>query len=229
MNFKPSPCVVLIEDDKTQREILKLYLKNDGYEVVEVSDGAKAIETIRKNQPILILLDLMLPSISGREIFRVIRLENSVPIIIVTASGAEDEIADLIDAGADDYIIKPYRPRELMSRVRAAIRRNEIGSELRTKITYLDLEIDLDGRTITKGSERIDLTLSEFEIVVTLCANPGKVFTRMQLIDRITAYGGVGLERTVDTHISNIRKKLKDDLTSPQYITTVIGIGYKAL
>ena len=229
MNFKPSPCVVLIEDDKTQREILKLYLKNYGYEVVEVSDGAKAIEPIRKNQPTLILLDLMLPSISGREIFRVIRLENSVPIIIVTASGAEDEIADLIDAGADDYIIKPYRPRELMSRVRAAIRRNEIGSELRTKITYLDLEIDLDGRTITKGSERIDLTLSEFEIVVTLCANPGKVFTRMQLIDRITAYGGVGLERTVDTHISNIRKKLKDDLTSPQYITTVIGIGYKAL
>lgn len=228
MNFKPSPCVVLIEDDKTQREILKLYLKNYGYEVVEVSDGAKAIETIRKNQPTLILLDLMLPSISGREIFRVIRLENSVPIIIVTASGAEDEIADLIDAGADDYIIKPYRPKELMSRIRAAIRRNENRLELPTKIAYLDLEIDLDGRTITKGSEKIELTLSEFEIVVTLCANPGKVFTRMQLIDRITAYGGVGLERTVDTHISNIRKKLEDNLTSHRYITTVIGIGYKA-
>lgn len=203
-------------------------MKNYGYEVVEVSDGAKAIETIRKNQPTLILLDLMLPSISGREIFRVIRLENSVPIIIVTASGAEDEIADLIDAGADDYIIKPYRPKELMSRIRAAIRRNENRLELPTKIAYLDLEIDLDGRTITKGSEKIELTLSEFEIVVTLCANPGKVFTRMQLIDRITAYGGVGLERTVDTHISNIRKKLEDNLTSHRYITTVIGIGYKA-
>ena len=147
---------------------------------------------------------------------------------VEVTSGAESTTTVDVDAGADDYIIKPYRPKELMSRIRAAIRRNENRLELPTKIAYLDLEIDLDGRTITKGSEKIELTLSEFEIVVTLCANPGKVFTRMQLIDRITAYGGVGLERTVDTHISNIRKKLEDNLTSHRYITTVIGIGYKA-
>ncbi|MFM8155915.1 MAG: response regulator [Actinomycetes bacterium] len=221
-------CVVVVEDDPAQRRILRLYLEDEGYSVVEAADGPAAISAVRQHDPVAVLLDLMLPSLSGRDVCRVIRQESDVPIIMVTARGAEDDITAGLDEGADDYLVKPYRPRELMARMRAAIRRRVAQKPETTEQSYDDLTIDRERRTVMRGPTLVTLTASEFEILAALLERPGRVWTRAELIDCVTAYGGVGLERTIDTHVRNIRRKLEDDASQPRYVATVVGVGYKA-
>lgn len=221
-------CVVVVEDDPAQRRILRLYLEDEGYSVVEAADGPAAISAVRQHDPVAVLLDLMLPSLSGRDVCRVIRQESDVPIIMVTARGAEDDVTAGLDEGADDYLVKPYRPRELMARMRAAIRRSVAQTAEPTEQSYADLTIDRERRTVMRGATHVALTASEFEILAALLERPGRVWTRAELIDCVTAYGGVGLERTIDTHVRNIRRKLEDDASQPRYVATVVGVGYKA-
>jgi len=221
-------CVVVVEDDPAQRRILRLYLEDEGYSVVEAADGPAAITAVRQHRPAAVLLDMMLPSLSGRDVCRVIRQESDVPIIMVTARGAEDDVTAGLDEGADDYLIKPYRPRELMARMRAAIRRSVAQAPEPAERRYADLSIDRERRSVTRGDAAVPLTASEFEILAALLDRPGRVWTRAQLIDCVTAYGGVGLERTIDTHVRNIRRKLDDDASQPRYVATVVGVGYKA-
>ncbi|MCX6461221.1 MAG: response regulator transcription factor [Actinobacteria bacterium] len=223
-----SGCVVLVEDDPDQRRILRLYLEDEGYTVAEAADGPSAIAAIRAHRPVAVLLDVMLPLLSGRDVCRVIRAESDVPIIMVTARGIEGDVEAGLDEGADDYVVKPYRPRELMARVRAAVRRKDTAPADSAKILYADLTVDLDRRTVEQGAVDVTLTASEFDILAALLERPGHVLTRAQLISRVAAYRGVGLERTIDTHVRNIRRKLGDDAATPRYVATVVGVGYRS-
>jgi len=223
-----SGCVVVVEDDVSQRRILRLYLEREGYTVIEAADGPAAITAVRESKPVAVLLDLMLPLLSGRDVCRLIRADSNVPILMVTARGSEEEVAAGLDGGADDYLVKPYRPRELMARVRAAVRRSAPTWSEPAAVHYADLVLDHEARTIVQGGAPVPLTASEFEILETLIERPGRVWTRSQLLDCVTAYGGAGLERTIDTHVRNIRRKLCDDVGSPRYVATVVGVGYKA-
>ncbi|MFV2100531.1 response regulator transcription factor [Micromonospora sp. LOL_024] len=220
-------CVVVVEDHAQQRGVLRLYLEREGYRVVEAADGPAALSAIRANDPDLVLLDLMLPTLSGREVCRIIRTESDVPVVVISGLGGEDEVMSGLDLGADDYVVKPYRPRELMARLRAVRRRAEAHTDT-SRLRYADLLVEADKRAVHQRGRSIALTASEFDILVTLLGKPGRVFTRAQLLSRVEAYGGTGLERTVDVHVRNIRRKLGDDPAAPRYIATVVGLGYKA-
>ncbi|MCP4307444.1 MAG: response regulator transcription factor [bacterium] len=221
--------VVLAEDDPNQAKIVKLYLEREGHSVVVTGDGMAALEEVRRRKPDLLILDVMMPKLDGHDVCRVLRQESDVPILLLTARSSEDDVLIGLDLGADDYVTKPYRPRELMARVRALLRRAGAGSKAPVAaMRHGDIEIDPSRRTVTVADEPVDVTAAEFDVLLMLVSSPGVVFTRLQLLESVMGFDYRGMERTVDAHVKNLRRKLGDDARNPRHIATVVGVGYKA-
>ncbi len=220
--------VLLVEDEKNIRDPVAAYLEHEGYWVRGVGDGPSAVEEFEKHSFDIVILDLMLPRLSGERVCRAIRDVSDVPIIMLTAKGEiEDRIIGL-ELGADDYLTKPFSPRELVARVRALLRRARVESEPQLEIfNFGDLVIDISGHKVTVKGEEIDLTASEFKLLTTLARYPGRVYTRMELVEKVLGYDFEGYERTIDSHVKNLRAKLGDDPRKPHWLYTVHGVGYR--
>ncbi len=219
--------IIVAEDDPRQVRIVKAYLEREGHSVVVVEDGMRAVEEVRRRTPDLLVLDVMMPKLDGLDVLRIVRAESDVPILMLTARSAEDDQVIGLDLGADDYVTKPYRPRELMARIRALLRRR-LGDEGVPDLVEVGLlTIDRDRRTVDIEGRGVDLTASEFDILTTLAMSPGKVFSRLELLERTVGFEHDSMERTIDVHVRNIRRKLQDDARNPKYVTTVVGVGYR--
>ncbi len=220
--------ILLVEDEKAIRDAVEAYLKVENYAVTAVGDGQEALDEFETHQFDLVVLDLMLPRVSGERICRVIRDKSDIPIIMLTAKGeVEDRIVGL-ELGADDYLVKPFSPRELVARVRALLRRAHIESDPQREVfTFGDLVIDLSGHKVFVDNKEVDLTASEFKLLTTLSRYPGRVYSRMELVEKVLGYDFEGYERTIDSHIKNLRAKIGDDPRRPKWLYTVHGIGYR--
>jgi two-component system alkaline phosphatase synthesis response regulator PhoP len=219
---------ILVVDDEPQiAEIARDYLRLAGFDVIVVGDGVRALETARGRQPDLVVLDLGLPRLDGLEVARVLRRESDVPIIMLTARVEEDDRLRGLEIGADDYVTKPFSPRELVARVRAVLRRSEGRHVDGDLLRVSDLTIDVARMSVRRGDEPVDLTPTEFQVLATLARHPGRVFTRAQLLDAARGTETEAYERAIDSHVKNIRRKLERDPHAPQYLETVYGIGYK--
>lgn len=219
--------ILVVDDEKKIVDIVKAYLEKEGFQVIMAYDGKTALELFKSYLPDLIVLDLMLPEISGWDVCRTIRKNSEVPIIMLTA---RDEVADKIvglELGADDYLAKPFNPGELVSRARAVLRRTNKAASSKAVLKVADISIDIQKRQVYRGEIPIELTPTEFDILRTMAENPGHVYSRMQLLDIIQGDAYEGYERTIDSHVKNLRKKIEPDPASPSYIITVYGIGYK--
>ena len=220
--------ILLVEDEKNIRDAVAAYLERAGYWVTPAADGQEAVDAFSLHQFDLVILDLMLPRLPGEKVCRIIRDTSDVPIIMLTAKGeVEDRIVGL-ELGADDYLIKPFSPRELVARVRALLRRAHIDSEpQREVLDFGGLTIDLNGHKVLVNDEEIDLTASEFKLLTTLSRYPGRVYSRMELVEKVLGYDFEGYERTIDSHVKNLRAKIGDDPRNPRWIYTVHGVGYR--
>lgn len=220
--------ILIVEDDRKIVATLKLYLEREGYEVDIAYDGATALKKVSVKEPSLVILDLMLPQVSGFEICRTLRNESDAYIIMLTARNTEQDKLRGLDLGADDYVTKPFSPRELVARVRAVLRRQrgEPTPKL-PEIRVKDLVINLERREVLVREQPIKLTRAEFNLLRTFIHAPERVFTRTELVERAFGYDYEGLERTIDAHIMNLRKKIAPSPTQPSLIKTVFGVGYK--
>jgi len=220
--------LILVVDDEPK--IVKLaqdYLQQAGFRTAQAGDGPTALAVARHERPDLIVLDLNLPGMDGIDVCRVLRRESDVPIIMLTARDAEADRLIGLEIGADDYITKPFSPRELVARVRAVLRRIQ-GDVRQAGIIYANgLQIDLNGHNVTRRGENIHLTPSEFTLLAVLAQHPGQVFSREQLLERLYGVSYDGLERSIDAHIKNLRQKLENDPANPRHVITIYGIGYK--
>ena len=220
--------ILLVEDEKNIRDAVAAYLERAGYWVTPAADGQEAVDAFSLHQFDLVILDLMLPRLPGEKVCRIIRDTSDVPIIMLTSKGeVEDRIVGL-ELGADDYLIKPFSPRELVARVRALLRRAHIDSEpQREVLDFGGLAIDLNGHKVLVNDEEVDLTASEFKLLTTLSRYPGRVYSRMELVEKVLGYDFEGYERTIDSHVKNLRAKIGDDPRNPRWIYTVHGVGYR--
>ena len=219
--------ILVADDEKKIVDIVKAYLERDSYRVIVAYDGRLALQMARSESPDLIVLDLMLPEVSGWDVCRTLRTESNVPIIMLTALDDDSDKIVGLELGADDYVVKPFNPKELVSRVRAVLRRTEGAAVKMKKIEFADLSIDLDRHEVTRGEKKLELTLTEFELLKVLAEAPGRVYSRMQLLDKVQGSAYEGYERTIDSHIKNLRKKVEMDPERPKYVITVRGVGYK--
>lgn len=220
--------VLVVDDERKIVELVQAYLEKDGYRVLVAYDGLQALEIARQKRPDLIVLDLLLPGLDGLDVCRILRAESDVPIIMLTARSTEDDRLLGLDLGADDYVTKPFSPRELMARIRAVLRRSgETLSADAAEIRLGDLRIDRRGHEVWRQGQLISLTPTEFKLLLTLAEEPGRTFTRLELLDRVFGYDFEGFERNVDVHIKNLRKKIEPDPQNPTYVQTVYGVGYK--
>ena len=221
--------ILVIEDDRKTADIVRLYLENDGYQVLTAYDGAEGLDIAREGKPDLIVLDLLLPAISGLEVCRTLRRESDVPIIMLTALSTEQDKLQGLALEADDYVTKPFSPRELVARVRAVLRRTTEDSLYLgpPEAEWGGLKMDFHQRNVKVRGKEAHLTPTEFRILAILVREPGRAFSRSQLVDRALGYDFEGLDRTVDVHILNLRRKIESDPNRPQYIRTVYGMGYK--
>jgi len=224
----PGKKVLVVDDDTKTVELVRLYLNRDGYRVITAGDGHEALKLAREARPDLIVLDLMLPGIDGLEVCRVLRQESEVPIIMLTALTTDDDRLRGLDLGADDYVSKPFSPRELAARVRAVLRRlpGERGPE---KIEHGALTVNFMKHEAYLAGRPLHLTPIEFKVLGTLVKEPGRVFSRAQIIDKALGHDFDGFDRTIDVHILKLRRKLEPDPRHPSYIQTVYGAGYKLL
>ena len=220
--------ILIVEDEKTIRDAVAAYLEREGYWVRGVGDGMSALEEFEKHGFDLMILDLMLPKLSGERVCRTVRETSDVPIIMLTAKGeVEDRIIGL-ELGADDYLIKPFSPRELVARVRALLRRAHAAEDPQPEVLdFGRLVIDISGHKVMISGKEIDLTASEFKLLTTLARYPGRVYTRMELVEKVLGYDFEGYERTIDSHVKNLRAKLGDDHRNPTWLFTVHGVGYR--
>jgi DNA-binding response OmpR family regulator len=220
--------ILVVDDNRKTVDLIRLYLQKDGYQVLTAYDGRQALDFARQKRPSLIVLDLMLPKIDGLDVCRILQTESDTPIIMLTARSTEDDKLLGLDLGADDYITKPFSPRELVARVRAVLRRSGQSqhkgpSELRAG----DLVVDLVRHEVRAQDQSITLTPKEFQLLKTLMQHPGKAFTRLELLECVFGFDYEGLERTVDVHVMNLRKKIEPDPRHPVFVQTVYGVGYK--
>ena len=224
----PGKKVLVVDDDVKTVELVKLYLNRDGYRVITAYDGNEALELARENQPDLIVLDIMLPGINGLEICRILRKESDVPIIMLTALTTDDDRLTGLDLGADDYVTKPFSPRELAARVRAVLRRlpGERGPE---KIEHGALTVNFLKHEASLKGKPLNLTPIEFKVLGAFVKEPGRVFSRAQIIEKALGHDFDGFDRTIDVHILKLRRKLEPDPRHPRYIKTVYGAGYKLM
>ena len=219
---------ILVVDDKLQlRNLLKSYLTQEGFRVVTAEDGKEALFVARQEKPDLIILDLMMPEMGGYEFMRVYGKEADTPIVILTAKPEENDKVLGLELGADDYITKPFSMRELTARVRAVLRRVGKQHLEQDVIRVADITLDRVGRVVTVGESAVDLTPSEFELLATLMAAPGRAFSRLELLDRLQGAAFEGYERTIDVHIRNLRAKIEEEPSKPRYVETVYGVGYR--
>lgn len=221
--------VVLVVDDEPK--IVKLardYLEKGGFTVLTAVNGLDALSEARQSQPDLVVLDLNLPGMDGLDVCRTLRRESDVPIIMLTARVEETDRLIGLELGADDYITKPFSPRELVARVRAVLRRVRGGVQQPDLLRVQDLEIDLKGHRVSRDGDVVKLSRTEFNLLAALAKSPGQTFTRSQLLDRLHGVSaGSGYDRSVDAHIKNLRRKLEPNPAEPRYVVTVYGIGYQ--
>ena len=222
------PQTILVVDDKANvRRLLQDYLAEQGYNVVGAENGRAALFVARAEKPDLILLDIMMPEMDGYEFMRTYRQEKSTPIILLTAKLEETDKVIGLELGADDYVTKPFGLRELVARMRAVLRRVNGSPQDRSRLEAGDLVVEVEQRTVYVGGKLIGLTPSEFALLTTLMRTPGRVFSRIELLDALPGEAFEGAERSVDVHIRNLRKKLEPDAANPHYVETVFGVGYR--
>jgi two-component system alkaline phosphatase synthesis response regulator PhoP len=219
--------VLVVEDEPAIAAIARDYLQHAGYSVVTTADGIDALTLVRQQRPDLVVLDLGLQRLDGLDVARRLRREGSLPIIMLTARVSESDRLIGLEIGADDYITKPFSQRELVARVRAVLRRAESANGNEDLLRRADLVIDPSRMTVARSGAPIDLTATEFQLVLTLARQPGRIFTRAQLLDSVRGSEVESFERAIDAHIKNIRRKLETDPRSPRYLLTVYGMGYK--
>lgn len=221
--------ILIIEDERELVKVLSAYLQQSGYAVLSAMRGDEGLSTWQKEKPDLVLLDLNLPGMDGLDVAREIRKQDETPIIMVTARVEEIDRLIGLELGADDYITKPFSPREVVARVKAVLRRAGSAVVTQNLLRVADLEIDLDAHEARKQGQEMALTPTEFDLLVTLARQPGRVFSRMQLLEAVQRDGLVyeGYERTMDAHIKNLRHKIEDNPKQPEYVETVFGVGYR--
>jgi DNA-binding response OmpR family regulator len=217
--------ILVADDDSKQAELIRLYLERAGYAVLVVHDGRAALEQIRTREPDLVVLDVMMPFVDGLDVCRVVRQESDVPIIMLTARSTEEDLLLGLELGCDDYMTKPFSPRELTARVRTVLRRRTKPAEETFDIG--DLHLDAVRHVVTMAGAPVEVTPKEFAILEALARFPGRAFTRSQLLQQAFGFDYEGLERTVDVHMLNLRKKVEPDPANPAYLLTVYGVGYK--
>lgn len=220
--------ILVVEDDPGIARIIRLYLERDGHRVRVAGDGLAGLEAARAAEPALIVLDLMLPRLDGLEVCRALRQQSDVPIIMATARAEEEDRLTGFDLGADDYIVKPFSPRELAARVRAVLRRTSRQSAAApTLVEFEGITIDFQRQTVARGDAKPSLTPTEFRLLAMLASQPGRPFSRDQIIEGVFGYDFDGYDRTVDVHIANLRRKIEPDVRKPRYVQTVHGVGYR--
>jgi len=220
--------ILVVDDEPKIVRTVRAYLENARFRVVTADDGQMALTVYRHEKPALVVLDLGLPGLDGLDVARSLRREGNVPLIMLTARVDETDKLIGLELGADDYVTKPFSPRELVARVRALLRRASVEKEQApTPIVAGDVQIDLERRQVIVSGQPVDLTATEFDLLVVLARHPGRVFTRLELLDRVQGYAFEGYERTVDAHVKNLRRKIEPDPKQPRYVLTVYGVGYK--
>jgi Response regulators consisting of a CheY-like receiver domain and a winged-helix DNA-binding domain len=219
--------ILIIEDEEKVASVIKAYLEKEGYKVYSAVNGTDGLKLFDSNKFNLVILDLMLPDMQGEEICRIIRTKSDVYIYMLTAKSALEDRIEGLNIGADEYLVKPFSPRELTARVNALFRRIDTEDSSIMPIISGDLKILKDSRTITVKDEEVSLTPNEFDILYLLAVNKGRAFSREQLIEKVFGIDFEGFDRTIDVHIKNIRKKIEEDSRNPKYILTVTRLGYK--
>jgi DNA-binding response OmpR family regulator len=218
--------ILLVDDEPRIVQLARDYLEHGGFTVVTAEDGPAALAVLRREKPDLVVLDLGLPGLDGLDVARAIRRDSNLPLIMLTARGDESDRLVGLELGADDYIVKPFSPKELVARVRAVLRRAEPAPPAET-LRAADVVIDVPRMRVTRSGEPIDLTPTEFQLVATLAAQPGRIFTRAQLLDAVHGVAFESYERAIDAHIKNVRRKLEPVPEEPRYILTTYGVGYR--
>lgn len=222
-----SDTILVVDDQSSVRQLLQEYLTEQGFRVLTAPDGQSALYTARHDQPDLILLDIMMPKMDGYQFLRLYRQERQTPVIIITAREEETDAVLGLDLGADDYVIKPFRMRELLARIRAVLRRLGGPSEAPEQLHVGDVSLDQATHTVTVKGSPVILTPIEFDLLAVLMRSPGQVFTRSQLVEHLLNSGFTGLDRTLNVHIRNLRTKIEPNAAAPIYIETVFGVGYR--
>ena len=219
--------ILVVDDQSSVRTLLKDYLSSQGYRVVTANDGQEALFVARHEHPNLVLLDIMMPKMDGYQFLSAFRRENQVPVIVLSAKEEETDTVLGLELGADDYVIKPFRMRELLARVRAALRRVETPVEPASLLRVGELVLDRAAHSVKVAEKEANLTALEFDLLEVLMATPGRVFSRTELVDRLYESGFTGLESTLNVHIRNLRLKIESDPANPRYLETVFGVGYR--
>jgi DNA-binding response OmpR family regulator len=222
--------IVVIDDEESVRDVVKAYLEKDGFTVFVAANGREGLTLAEKQHPDLIVLDLMLPDVSGEEICEEVRSRSDVPIVMLTAKASEEERVGGLVAGADDYLVKPFSPRELVARVRAVLRRTRGVESPLVEVLRFDegrLEIDTVRHAVLRDGQPVDLTPNEYKLLLALARYPGRAYSRLELVERVQGYDYEGYERTIDVHVKNLRKKIEPDSARPRYVETVTGVGYR--
>jgi two-component system, OmpR family, alkaline phosphatase synthesis response regulator PhoP len=219
--------VLIVDDDVKLTKLLKAYFDKEGFITYLVHDGDYVVQSVKEKKPDMIILDLMLPGMDGWEICRNLRKDNDVPIMMLTARDEETDRLIGLELGADDYVTKPFSPREVVARTKAILRRTRKIATRPESIKVGDLTIDFECHQAKKGTTALDLTPTEFRILELLTASVNRVYTRLQLVERVQGYAFDGYERTIDAHIKNLRRKIEDNPKEPRYIQTVYGVGYR--
>ena len=219
--------ILIVDDEPKITRLAKDYLERSGFRTLPAADGINALAAARQQKPDLVVLDLNLPAMDGLDVCRALRRESSVPVIMLTARAEETDRLIGLELGADDYIVKPFSPRELMARVRAVLRRTQGEVQTTGVVRVGEIEIDLNGNRVSLRGESLRVTRIEFNLLAILAQHPGQTFSRAQLIDRLHGAADGGYDRSIDAHVKNLRRKIEDDPANPRYILTVYGIGYQ--
>ena len=230
MDGQPNKKIVVVDDDPSVQEVVRAYLEKDGYLVYVAGTAGEGLALAERVKPGLVVLDLMLPDRSGEDVCREIRERSDVPILMLTAKASEDERVTGLAIGADDYLTKPFSPRELVARVRAILRRTHGGDQPLVELLSFDggaLEIDTVQHEVRHHGEPVELTPNEYKLLQTLARYPGRAYSRFELVNHVQGYEYEGYERTIDAHVKNLRKKIEPDPKQPRYVETVFGVGYR--
>ncbi len=219
--------ILIVDDEKRLVSLVESYLTQEGYRVATAYNGKEALTVAQKEKPDLIILDIMMPEMNGYDFMHAHRAKHDTPIIMLTAKVDDDDKIIGLELGADDYVVKPFKPRELMARVRNVLRRAGKTEPKGKTLKVADIILDRDSREVRVGERDIDLTPSEFDLLAALMSSPGRVFSRLDLLDVIQGVRYEGYERTIDTHVKNLRAKVEEDSRKPRHIETVYGVGYR--
>ena len=220
--------ILVVEDEPRIVQLVRDYLEHGGFSVLTAGEGAAALRTASTQHPDLIVLDLGLPGLDGLDVMRTLRKTSEVPVIVLTARGDESDKVAGLELGADDYLTKPFSPKELVARVRSVLRRAD-GMKARTDVISVgdDVELNVPAMALTIAGRRIDLTATEFQLLATMARQPGRIFTRAQLLDAVHGVAFESYERAIDAHVKNMRRKIEPDPRNPRYVQTVFGVGYR--